>query len=206
MLRALHFYPDRRNHHLPLPTMVELNTDRLLLRQWRDADRDPWAALCADSEVMQFLSSNRDRATSDTAIDRWRSRIDAQGWSFWAVEIKSTSEFIGMAGLQVPAEPHPCLPCTEIGWRLARAYWGQGYASEAATRILSFAFTDLKVHEVVASTAVGNKRSSAVMQRIGMSGPEATFVHPGVPEGSHLRQHVLYRITSASYAAQRSAA
>jgi RimJ/RimL family protein N-acetyltransferase len=186
--------------------MVELNTDRLLLRQWRDAGRDPWAALCADPEVMQFLSSSRDRATSDTAIDRWRSRIEKQGWSFWAIEIKSTGEFIGMAGLQVPAEPHPCLPCTEIGWRLARGYWGQGYASEAATRVLSFAFNDLKLHEVVASTAIGNKRSSAVMQRVGMSGPEATFVHPGVPEGSHLRQHVLYRITSASYTAHLSAA
>ena len=186
--------------------MAELDTDHLLLRQWREADREPWAALCSDPEVMQFLSSNRDRATSDAAIDRWRSRIEEQGWSFWAVELKSTSEFIGMAGLQVPAAPHPCLPCTEIGWRLARAYWGQGYASEAARRVLSFAFTNLKLQDVVASTAVGNQRSSAVMQRIGMSGPEETFVHPGVPESRHLRRHVLYRITSASHAGQRSVA
>ena len=186
--------------------MPELNTDRLLLRQWRDTDREPWAALCADPEVMEFLSSNRDRATSDTAIDRWRERIKEQGWSFWAVEVKKTGDFIGMAGLQVPAEPHPYLPSTEIGWRLAREHWGQGYASEAARRVLSFAFAELKLQDVVASTAVGNKRSSAVMQRVGMSGPEAIFVHPGVPEGSHLRQHVLYRISNTSHVAHRSAA
>jgi len=183
--------------------MVELHADRLLLRQWRDTDREPWAALCADPEVMQYLSSARDRTTSDMAIDRWRARIDDQGWSFWAVELRNTSEFIGMAGLQVPAEPHPFLPCTEIGWRLARGYWGQGYAAEAATRVLSFAFNELRLHEIVASTAVENRRSSAVMRRIGMSGPAATFIHPGVPEGSHLRQHVLYRISNASHIAQR---
>ncbi len=186
--------------------MKELNTDRLLLRQWREEDREPWAALCADPEVMEFLSSSRDRATSDIAIDRWRSRIEQQGWAFWAVEVKGTGEFIGMAGLQVPADPHPYLPYTEIGWRLARKHWSFGYASEAAGRVLDFAFNDLKLQEVVASTAVGNKRSSAVMERIGMSGPVATFVHPGVPEGSPLRQHVLYRISSASHAANRSAA
>lgn len=186
--------------------MTELNTDRLLLRQWRESDREPWAALCADPEVMEFLSSSRDRATSDLAIDRWRSRIEEQGWSFWAVERKGTGAFIGMAGLQVPAAPHPYLPCTEIGWRLARAHWGHGYASEAAMRVLDFAFTSLLLQDVVASTAVANQRSSAVMQRIGMSGPEATFVHPGVPEGSPLRQHVLYRISNVSHAAQRRAA
>ena len=176
----------------------ELTTERLLLRQWRNEDRDPWAAMCADHEVMQFLSSDRDRATSDLAVDRWSARIVDQGWSFWAVELKHTGEFIGMAGLQVPAAPHPYLPCTEIGWRLARAHWGQGYASEAARRVLSFAFSELKLREVLASTAVGNLRSSAVMRRIGMSGPEASFFHPGVLEGNHLRQHVLYRISSAS--------
>ena len=91
--------------------MIELHTDRLILRRWRDVDREPWAALCADPEVMEFLSSSRDRDTSDAAIDRWHARNEQQGWSFWAVEIKGTGEFIGMAGLQVPADPHPYLPC-----------------------------------------------------------------------------------------------
>jgi RimJ/RimL family protein N-acetyltransferase len=176
--------------------MHRLETLRLLLRQWQDSDREPWAALCSDPEVMEFLSSPRDRATSDSAIDKWQARIDEQGWSFWALEIKASGAFIGMAGLQVPAEPHPYLPCIEIGWRLARAFWGQGYAAEAAKRVLQFAFEELRVQEVVASTAKHNLRSSAVMRRIGMSGPEATFIHPGVPEGSPLREHMLYRVSN----------
>ncbi len=181
-----------------------LQTDRLLLRQWQESDRDPWAALCADPEVMQFLSSARDRATSDAAIDRWKARIEDQGWSFWAVEIKESGVFIGMAGLQVPAPPHPYLPCVEIGWRLARASWGKGYATEAARRALRFAFEDLDLHEVVATTAQHNVRSSAVMERLGMSGPEGPFIHPGVPEGSALRHHVLYRLVRGTFHAGES--
>jgi RimJ/RimL family protein N-acetyltransferase len=175
--------------------MRPLETERLFLRQWHESDREPWAALCADPEVMEYLSSPRDRQTSDSAIDRWTERIEKHGWSFLALETKATGSFIGMAGLQVPAEPHPYLPCTEIGWRLARSYWGQGYASEAAKRILQFAFEDLKLPEVIATTAKNNRRSSAVMERIGMSGPEATFLHPGVPVESPLREHILYRIS-----------
>ena len=178
--------------------MRSLETERLLLRQWHESDREPWAALCADPEVMEYLSSPRDRQTSDSAIDCWKERIEKHGWSFWALETKATGSFIGMAGLQVPADPHPYLPCTEIGWRLARAYWGQGYASEAAKRILRFAFEDLGLPEVIATTAKNNRRSSAVMERIGMSGPEATFIHPGVPVESPLREHILYRISRGS--------
>jgi RimJ/RimL family protein N-acetyltransferase len=176
-----------------------LQTARLVLRQWQESDREPWAALCADPEVMQFLSSPRDRGTSDAAIDRWRDRIEQQGWSFWALETKSSGTFIGMAGLQVPAEPHPYLPCIEVGWRLAKPYWGRGYASEAAKRALRFAFDVLQVNEVIATTAKDNKRSSAVMERIGMSGPEGVFIHPGVPEESPLREHLVYRMVKANF-------
>ncbi len=148
---------------------------------------------------MEFLSSARDRATSDAAIDRWQARIEEQGWSFWALEIRESGEFIGMAGLQVPAEPHPYLPCVEVGWRLARRNWGVGYATEAARRALRFAFEDLELQEVIATTAQNNVRSSAVMERLGMSGPEGPFIHPGVPEGSPLRQHVLYRLAHSAF-------
>lgn len=182
--------------------MHQLETDRLLLRQWQQADRKPWADLCANPEVMKFLSSPRDLATSDLAIDKWQGRICEHGWSFWALELKQTGVFIGMAGLQVPAEPHPYLPCIEVGWRLAKEQWGHGYASEAARCALRFAFDELRAQEVLASTAKDNSRSSAVMQRIGMSGPEATFIHPGVPEGSTLREHVLYRISESQFREQ----
>lgn len=181
-----------------------LQTNRLLLRQWRESDREPWAALCADPEVMEFLSSARDRATSDAAIDRWQARIENQGWSFSAVELRESGVFIGMAGLQVPAPPHPYLPCVEVGWRLARASWGKGYATEAARRALRFAFEDLNLQEVVATTAQHNVRSSAVMERLGMSGPEGPFIHPGVPEGSALRHHVLYRLARGTFHASES--
>jgi len=178
-----------------MPRVIEFETDRLRLRQWREADREPFAALCADPLVMEFLTSDRDRATADTAIDKWQSRIAQNGWGFWAVELKRINAFIGFVGMQVPAEPHPFLPCVEIGWRLAAAHWGSGYATEAAKQTLRIAFEVLALQEVLASTAVGNLRSSALMERLGMYGPEAIFEHPGVPTDNPLRRHVLYRLT-----------
>ncbi len=179
---------------------LELVTSRLLLRQWRESDRDPFAALCADQRVMEFLSSARDQATSNAAIDRWSNRIQEVGWGFWALEHKATGTFLGFTGLQIPAESHPYLPCVEIGWRLAAEYWGHGYASESAKAVLRVAFENLGFPGVIATTAAGNQRSSAVMRRIGMLGPEATFQHPGVPEGNPLRTHILYRITREVWA------
>ena len=179
---------------------LALATARLLLRQWRQSDRDPFSALCADPKVMEFLSSARDRATSAAAIERWSNRIQEVGWGFWAIEHRGRGEFLGFAGLQVPAEGHPYLPCVEIGWRLAAEYWGHGYASESAQAVLRVAFAELALPEVIATTAAGNRRSSAVMHRIGMRGPEATFQHPGVSEGNPLRTHILYRITREQWA------
>ncbi len=175
--------------------VIEFETERLQLRQWRDADREPFAELCADSRVMEFLTSDRDRAAADTAIDKWRSRIAEFGWGFWAVDLKRINAFIGFVGMQVPAEPHPFLPCVEIGWRLAAVHWGSGYATEAAKEVLRIAFEVLALQEVLASTAIGNRRSRAVMERLGMFGPEAIFEHPGVPADNLLRRHVLYRLT-----------
>jgi RimJ/RimL family protein N-acetyltransferase len=105
--------------------LLPRETERLWLRQWRAQDREPFAAMCADAEVMQFLSSARDAATTFAAIDKWRSLIDERGWGFWAIEIKHTAEFAGFVGLQIPAPGHPYLPCIEIGWRLARRQWGR---------------------------------------------------------------------------------
>ncbi len=183
--------------------VIEFETERLRLRQWRDADRGPFAALCADPRVMEFLTSDRDRAAADAAIDKWQSRIAQIGWGFWAVELKRINAFIGFAGMQVPAEPHPFLPCVEIGWRLAAAHWGSGYATEAGKDVLRIAFEVLSLQEVVASTAIGNRRSSAVMERLGMCGPDAIFEHPGVPADNSLRRHVLYRLTRKQWNEQR---
>jgi RimJ/RimL family protein N-acetyltransferase len=174
---------------------VPRETERLRLRQWRAEDREPFAAICADDEVMEFLSSARDAATAFAAIDKWSSLIEERGWGFWAIEIKRTGEFAGFVGLQTPAAGHPCLPCVEIGWRLARNHWGYGYATEGAWEALRVAFGALALSEVIATTALGNRRSRCVMERLGMRGPETIFEHPGVPVNNPLRKHMLFRIS-----------
>jgi RimJ/RimL family protein N-acetyltransferase len=148
---------------------------------------------------MEFLSSPRDRATTLAAIDNWSGLIAERGWGFWAVELKQTKEFAGFVGLQIPAEGHPFLPCVEIGWRLGAKYWGRGYATEGARRVLRVAFEELNLPEVIATTALGNLRSRAVMERLNMRGPETQFQHPRVPIDSPLRTHMLFRISQEGW-------
>lgn len=174
--------------------MRALETPRLRLRQWRDDDFAPFAALNADPQVMAHFPAPLDRAESDALATRCRALIAAQGWGFWATEIKTTGEFIGFVGLHRPLAELPFSPCVEIGWRLARPFWQQGYASEAARAAVHFAFNDLALDEVVAFTALGNQRSQAVMTRLGMRRAAATFEHPTVPAGHPLREHCLYRL------------
>jgi RimJ/RimL family protein N-acetyltransferase len=174
-----------------------LTTDRLILRRWRDADREPFAALNADPEVMEHFPEPLDRTRSDAFVDRVEEVFEQRGFGFWAVEEAATGRFIGFTGLWVPRFEAQFTPAVEIGWRLARAAWGHGYASEAARRALTFAFEDLELPEVVSFTARTNLRSQAVMRRIGMThDPADDFDHPSVAEGDRLRPHVLWRIDS----------
>lgn len=182
-----------------MATLIEFKTARVRLRSWREADRAPFAALNADPAVMEFFPSLQSRATSDASIDTWQAQFASQGWSNWAAEHLETGEFIGFVGLSVPRRPLPCSPCVEIGWRLAKAFWGQGLASEAARGALRVGFLRLALPEVVACTALGNLRSRAVMERIGMRDAHEDFEHPGVPEGHALRRHCLYRIPRAQW-------
>jgi RimJ/RimL family protein N-acetyltransferase len=171
-----------------------LRTARLLLRRWRDGDRAPFAALNADPEVMEHFPSRLTRADSDAFVDRIEADFDERGYGLWALEVEPTGEFIGFTGLSMPRFEASFMPAVEIGWRLARSAWGHGYASEAARESLRYAFSDLALSEVVSFTAVGNVRSRAVMERIGMThDPADDFDHPLVPDGSPLRRHVLYR-------------
>lgn len=174
--------------------IIELDTPRLRMRQWRDSDREPFAALNADPVVMAFFPSVQSRAASDAGIDGWQSQFAAQGWSNWALELRATGEFIGFTGLSMPRRQLPFSPCIEIGWRLARAYWGKGYATEAARAALEAGFWRIGLAEIVSFTAVGNARSRAVMERIGMRNRDPDFDYPGFPEGHPLRRHCLYRI------------
>ncbi|MDX6272918.1 MAG: hypothetical protein QOJ92_128 [Frankiales bacterium] len=175
--------------------MAGLSTERLLLRQWRDADREPFAELNADPIAMEHFPSTLTRADSDAFVDRAQQRIAEQGWGLWAVELTATGEFVGFAGLAHFADGLPFAPATEVGWRLRREHWGNGYATEAGRAALQHAFDVLALDEVVSMTAVGNWPSRRVMERLGMTrDPADDFEHPRVPAGDPLRAHVLYRI------------
>lgn len=176
-----------------------IETARLRLRQWRDADRGPFAALNSDPEVMEYFPAPIGRAASDASVDRSQAHIAEHGWGNWAVERTASGQFIGFVGLSVPRRVLPFSPCVEIGWRLARAFWGKGYATEAARTALHFGFETLGLPEIVSFTALGNARSRAVMERIGMRNAQQDFEHPGVPEGHALRVHCLYRISKAQW-------
>ncbi|HLK41809.1 MAG TPA: GNAT family N-acetyltransferase [Thermoleophilia bacterium] len=173
----------------------ELRTGRLLLRGWRDSDREPFARLNADPEVMEHFVAPLTRAESDAFVDRTLRRWEEHGFGLWAVEVPETAPFIGFVGLAYHDFPAHFTPCVEVGWRLAREHWGRGYATEAALASLRFGFEELALPEIVSMTYRDNLRSRAVMERIGMTRDEADdFEHPNVPPGHRVRPHVLYRI------------
>jgi RimJ/RimL family protein N-acetyltransferase len=165
-----------------------IRTERLVLRQWRDDDRAPFAALNADPVVMEHFPSTMTREQSDAFVDFNIRTIRERGWGLWAVD--AGGMFIGFVGLNEPR----FMPGVEVGWRLARAARGHGYATEAARAAVAFARDDLRLDEVVSFTATTNLRSQRVMQRLGMThDPADDFDHPRV-EDARLRRHVLYRL------------
>jgi RimJ/RimL family protein N-acetyltransferase len=174
---------------------VTLRTRRLILRPWGDDDLEPFAALNADPRVRQFYPSLLSRAESDDLVARIRARHAARGFGPWAVEQIGGAPFIGCIGLSEPSFSAPFTPCVEVGWSLAHAAWGQGYATEAARAALTFGFETLGLREVVAMTTPINLRSRRVMERLGMQrDPGDDFDHPSVPPGTPLSRHVLYRL------------
>ena len=175
--------------------LIEFETDRLRLRQWIETDREPFARLSIDPQVMEFSPNLLDRTASDAMVDRLQVLIAERGWGLWAVEAKADRQFIGFVGLHVPKADLPCSPCVEIGWRLAFAYWGKGYATEAARAALEVGFDRLNLPEIVSFTAIVNRRSRAVMERLGMNREPETFEHPSLRVGHPLREHCLYRLS-----------
>jgi RimJ/RimL family protein N-acetyltransferase len=175
--------------------MTELRTERLIMRRWRDEDREPFAALTADPEVMEHFPALLSRAEADEFVDERVAEFEERGWGLWALEVAESGAFIGYTGLAVPSFEAHFMPAVEIGWRMARGAWGHGYATEAARAALAFGFGELGLEEIVSFTAVGNARSRAVMERIGMHHDAAgDFDHPRLPEGHRLSRHVLYRL------------
>lgn len=181
----------------PLASPVELHTERCVLRQWRDSDLVPWAEMNADPEVRRWFPEVLDAERAGTEAGRCRDAIARRGWGMWALELPGEIAFAGFVGLNVPQYDAPFMPAVEIGWRLPRAAWGRGYATEAAQAALGFAFSRLALREVIAITVPGNLASRRVMQRLGMV-RDATgdFDHPRVQAGHPLSRHVLYRTTA----------
>jgi len=175
--------------------MTELTTPRLWLRQWRASDREPFARLNADPVVMEFMTACLTRSESDAFVRKAAAEIARQGWGLWAVETHSSGAFVGFVGLRAPSFEASFTPCVEIGWRLERASWGKGFATEAGLECLRFAFETVALPEVVSFTVPANVRSRAVMERLGMARvADGDFDHPRMPAGHRLRRHVLYRL------------
>ncbi len=172
---------------------LALRTDRLLLRRWREADRQPFAAMGADPAVMRYFPALLTRAESDALAARADALFDERGYGLWALEHASSGAFLGFTGLAPMPAGVPGAGEVEVGWRLARQFWGRGYATEAARAALGFAFGELALAEVNSITAVINVPSLAVMERLGMAFV-AEFEHPRVAPGSPLRAHVRYRV------------
>lgn len=174
---------------------IELGTERLRLRTWRDSDLEPFAALNADPAVMEYLPGPLSRAESDALVARFRDHFDRHAFGLWAVEIPGVVPFAGFIGLSIPGFEAHFTPCVEVGWRLARQCWGAGYATEGAVAALKVGFEQLGLDEIVSLTVPANRRSRAVMERLGMRrDPAEDFDHPRLPEGHKLRRHVLYRL------------
>jgi RimJ/RimL family protein N-acetyltransferase len=136
-----------------------LGTPRLLLREWRDADREPFAAMSSDPAGLEFLLPFPDRTAGDAWIARMQAHCDKYGFCQWAVEIPGQASFIGAVGLNWVPHQTAFTPAVEVGWRLARPYWSQGYAYEAAQAAITDGFERVGLQEIVAYTVPANRRS-----------------------------------------------
>ena len=185
---------------------LSLRTDRLLLRGWRNDDLAAFAALNADPEVMRWFPTSLSGDESDRLAGRIGETLRRDGWGLWAVEVQGGARFIGFVGLARPSFEAHFTPAVEVGWRLAREHWGQGYATEAARAALEVGFGRAGLDEVVSFTTAGNRRSRRVMERLGMRrDPAEDFDHPSLAPGHPLRRHVLYRLSRAGFAADTQA-
>lgn len=172
---------------------MRLETDRLILRPWQESDHAAFIAMSADPEVMKYFPQPLTQAQSLAFIQQLSTIMQQNQWGFWAVELKQSGEFIGFIGLAEQTQQFPFSPCVEIAWRLAKAFWRQGYATEGAQAALNYAFQTLKLNKVVSFTAAINHPSEAVMQRLNMH-KVTEFNHPKLASAHPLEKHVLYEI------------
>jgi RimJ/RimL family protein N-acetyltransferase len=180
-----------------------VKTERLILRHWRESDREPFARINADPLVMEFMPRVLSKEESDSVADRIESHFRQRGFGLCAVELRSNGSFLGFIGLSVPSFDAPFTPCTEVGWRLAADCWGQGLATEGAREIVHHGFIALGLDELVSFTVPANMRSRRVMEKLGMTHNLVDdFDHPRLPAGHPLRRHVLYRLNRSAWSSE----
>lgn len=176
-----------------------LETERLILRDWRDDDVERWVAMNADPRVTEFFGKTYTREFSEASARKIREHLGRDGFGWWAVEVRGGTPFAGVVALQAVPFEAAFTPAYEIGWRFAPEHWGRGYATEGAKAALTHAFDRLGWREVIAFTAEPNLKSQRVMQRLGMThDPADDFDHPKLEPGHWLRRHVLYRSKAPS--------
>jgi RimJ/RimL family protein N-acetyltransferase len=179
--------------------MLTLTTDRLILREWQASDREPFAAINSNRNVMQYFPRMLSRAESDRFADRIEAHFQQFHYGLFAAELTAERKFIGYIGLSVPSFVAAFTPCVEIGWRLSFDHWGQGLATEGAREVARFAFEDLKLPSLVSFTVPMNVRSIRVMEKIGMThDPKEDFDHPNLPHDHPLQFHQLYRLSDTT--------
>lgn len=176
--------------------MVIIETERLILRKWKDEDLEPFSCLNADARVMEYFPRVLTCEEAKAFMDRIRRHIEKYGFGLFAVEVKESREFIGYIGLAIPTIETAFTPCVEIGWRLAFDHWGKGYATEGARAVLKYGFEKMGLDEILSWTVPANVRSRKIMEKIGMrQDMEGSFRHPGLSQDHPLSLHVLYRIS-----------
>lgn len=192
--------PETKRENLCEP--ATLNTGRILLRPWKDEDYTPFHVMSSDPRVYEFLPRFADKAASDAFADMMRRDFSRRGWGFWVLEHKESGAFMGIAGMHEPGPEFGVgRPCVEIGWRLDPAFWGGGFATEAAREVMRFAFCELRLDELVSFTAVGNERSYRLMERLGME-REKEFDLLKFSPGDPNRRSYLYALTRQKWLAR----
>ena len=178
--------------------IIVLRGDRIVLRGWEQRDAEPFAAMNADPVVMEHFPAALTRGDSDAMMERLQCGLESRGWGAWCLDIEGTcAGFVGITPVSFEA---PFTPCVEVGWRLSAAYWGKGYASEAAWLAVGVGFGTVGLQEIVSFTSLANWRSRRVMERLGMRrNVREDFDHPRVPQGHPLQRHVLYRLAARNF-------
>jgi ribosomal-protein-alanine N-acetyltransferase len=174
--------------------MIKLETEHLILRQWKEEDLITYAKITSSKEVMRYFPKTLTTEQSNTAARKFMKLVEERSWGFLAVEEKSSGKFIGYAGLHAPQSKFPFSPCVEIAWRMADKYWENGYVLEAGEKIIAYAFEIIGLEELVYFSSLQNVKGEKVVKVLGMKKEDKNFNHPFVKVEHKLSEHYLYTI------------